>query len=119
MRLSAYNAALSAGFVGLKYDLDIGRLSIHPFGEIGAGRLVTRFDSGGYYAVQSGTSVYSPVWRREQLDGLVFGGGATVGWLVAPHIRVSALLGHWSFSLTPHAPKIPVLYYGGGIRWER
>jgi hypothetical protein len=118
LRLAPRNLAVTAAMGGLGVDFHYGRFTAQPFLELGIGRVEGRFDAGGYsVAGAGGTATYVPFWQQQKEDGLGVGGGLSVQAVVAPHITLELLAGHWSFNLPDSLPKLPNLFVGTGLRW--
>ncbi len=119
MRLAPRNLAVSAAMGGVGVDFKYGRLTAQPFIEAGLGQVEGRFRSSVYYVDRGGVSTPVPVWSQEKQDGLGLGAGLSVQALVAPHVTLELLGGHWSFNLPESLTRfgLPPLFAGGGFRW--
>lgn len=116
LRLVPDNVTVTGLMAGLALEARRDRLLARPFAEVGAARVESRFDSGGY--IVSGTT-YVPIWEREERDGFGFGGGLTVEVTVFSNTILEATAGAWSFGLPENAPDVPYVYVGGGLRLGR
>ena len=125
LRLAPYNTTVRAGMGGLSYTLNVNRLLVRPFVEVGLGRVEARFDCGGYYALPANSTsagakpAYVPRWCIEQQDGMGAAGGLDLEFIVIPHLNVALSVGAWHFGLTPNTPVFPGVFAGGGLRWSR
>ena len=116
LRLAPRNLAVTAAMGGLSLNFHYGRFTVQPFAEVGIGRVEGRFDAGGYF-VEGGTG-YVPFWRQEKQDGLGVGGGLSVQVLVAPHVALEVLGGHWNFRIPEdRTASLPTVFVGSGLRW--
>lgn len=118
LRLAPRNLAVSAALGGLGVDFKYGAVTAQPFFEVGIGRVEGRFDAGGFYTDgQDGSASYVPLWQQQKQDGLGIGAGLGLQVLVAPHVSLEALVGHWSFNVPDSLPRLPGVFGGGGVRW--
>jgi hypothetical protein len=117
LRLAPDNLLVVAGTAGVGATIRAGRLSAHPFLDLGVGRAQARFDRGGYYVTQPQGDAYVPVWVKTRTDGLGVGVGADAQYVVTPHFAIEVLAARWSFALPENSPDTPSLYFGGGVRW--
>ncbi len=117
LRLAPDNLAVKAGLVGAALNLRQGRFTFAPFLEAGLGRVEGRFDAGGYYVASGSGNRYVPYWNQQKQDGIGVGGGLDLSVLLAPHMIVEVLAGHWSFTVPDSVPKLPTVFVGGGVRW--
>jgi hypothetical protein len=117
LRLAPTDLKVTGGMVGASVSLRAGRLGIAPFGEVGAARLAGRFQAGSY-TVQSGTdTVQVPIWRTTTSDVIGFGVGADLEFLVAPHVALSGVVGHWDFRTDAQLRPIPNVFAGAGFKF--
>ncbi len=127
LRLAPFNTSIHAAMGGLGFTQRIGRLSLKPFAELGFGQVASRYDAGGYYRLPSGVTAlpspsaayYAPLWVAERGSSAGFGAGMRADLILAPHVSVSANIARWNFGLTPKAPSLPSVFFGGGLRWSR
>jgi hypothetical protein len=118
MRLAPRNLLVSAGMGGVGVDFKYGRLTAQTFIEAGLGQVEGRFRSGVYYVDRGNGSEEVPIWTQEKQDGLGLGVGLSVQALVAPHVTLELLGGHWSFNIPEGlTAELPPLFAGGGFRW--
>lgn len=117
LRLAPEDLQVTGGMVGTSISLRSGRFGLAPFGEVGVARVKGRFQSGTY-SVQSGSStVQVPIWRTLTNDVIGIGGGADLEVLVAPHIALTAVAGHWSFRTDSQLRSIPNAFAGAGLKY--
>jgi len=119
LRLAPQDLRVTGGMVGASVALRAGRFSLAPFGEVGAARVKGRFQAGSYY-VQKGAgpdSTLVPVWQALTNDVIGFGVGADVEFLVAPHIALTGVAGHWDFRTDAQLPSIPGGFAGLGLKY--
>ncbi len=117
LRLAPDNLAVKAGLVGGALNLRQGRFTFAPFLEAGLGRVEGRFDAGGYYVASGAGNRYVPYWNQQKQDGIGVGGGLDLSVVLAPHVIVEVLAGHWSFTVPDSVPKLPTVFVGAGLRW--
>jgi hypothetical protein len=112
---------VTAGLGGVGLTLRLGRFSARPFAELGMGRVQTLYDRGGYHVAAGGTGTakYVPLWTPEHTDGLGFGGGLELEFVIVPHISLAGTFARWKFSATPTETSFPTVFAGGGLRWSR
>ena len=116
IRLAPQDLKVIGGMVGSSVSLRYGRLGILPFGEVGVARVNGRFRSGSYFIQSAGETVELPIWRTVTNDVIGFGVGADLEFLIAPHIAVSGLAGHWSFRTDAQLPPVPDVVVGAGLK---
>ncbi len=116
IRLAPLNLKVTGGMVGTGVSLHAGRLGISPFGEVGVARVNGRFNVGSYFIQTAGGPVEVPVWQTVTNDVIGVGVGADLEFLVAPHLAVSGVVGHWSFRTDPQLPSIPNVFAGAGLK---
>ena len=117
LRLAPADLQVTGGMVGTSIALRAGRFSIAPFGEVGVARVKGRFKAGSYF-VQSGTdSVEVPVWQTLTNDVIGVGVGADVEFLIAPHIALTGVAGHWDFRTDAQLRSIPTAFAGAGVKY--
>lgn len=117
IRLAPQDLKVIGGMVGTSVSLRYGRLGISPFGEVGVARVNGRFKSGSYFIQSVGDTVEVPIWRTVTNDVIGFGVGADLEFLIAPHIAVSGLAGHWSFRTDAQLPAVPDMVVGAGLKY--
>jgi Trypsin-like peptidase domain len=117
IRLTPDNLSVTGAMFGLGVNLPAqGRLWLNPFLEGGFGHVEGRFEASAYYVDNNGTNVKVPVWQQVKDDGLGFGTGVSLMWLVAPRTIVEVVTGHWSFNRPAGAPGMPGIVWGAGLR---
>jgi hypothetical protein len=116
MRLTPRNLAITAGMAGVGVQVKRGRLTMHPYVEVGFGQVEGRHDLGGYYVAAPGGSRYVPLWNRVVADGLGIGGGVNVEVVALPRTIIELTSGYWSFTTPINAPKLTNLFVGAGVR---
>lgn len=121
LRLAPANVSITAATAGLSAELRSasGRLLARVFGEGAAGRVRSRFDTGGYVVTGPGGDRYVPIWEKQERDGLGFGGGVTVELTAMRNTILELTAGGWSFGMPEDAPDVPYFYVGGGLRLGR
>ena len=117
IRLAPLNLKVLGGMLGSSVSLRYGRLGIAPFGEVGVGRVEGRFQSGSYFIQSQGDTVEVPIWRTLTNDVIGFGVGADVEYLIAPHVALSGVAGHWSFRTDAQLPSVPSVFVGAGLKY--
>jgi trypsin-like peptidase len=120
LRLAPDNLAVNAGMAGGALSLRRGRFTFVPFVEAGLGRVEGRFDAGGYYVATGNPqspSRYVPFWNQRKQDGIGVGGGLQLSAILAPHVILDVVAGHWSFTVPDSLPRLPDLFVGAGLRW--
>ena len=117
IRLAPLNLKVLGGMLGSSVSLRYGRFGIAPFGEVGVGRVEGRFQSGSYFIQSLGDTVEVPIWRTLTNDVIGFGVGADVEYLIAPHIALSGVAGHWSFRTDAQLPSVPAVFFGAGLKY--
>lgn len=116
-------AVVNAFMVGLGARLQTGRLVVRPFAEGGVGRVRARYDIGGVYEFTD--LKYLPNFKAVEQTGFGGGAGATLDYIVVPHMVIQGIAGYWRFQdpfegaelPAGYAPKIPSVYVGIGLRW--
>jgi len=117
LRLAPEDLAVTGGLVGTSISLRAGRFGIAPFGEVGVARVKGRFQVGSY-TVQSGSGTAQvPVWQSSTNDVIGVGFGADMSLLVAPHIALSEVAGHWNFRTDAQLKSIPTAFVGAGLTY--
>lgn len=117
LRLAPEDLAVTGGMVGASVTLHAGRFSFAPFGEAGVARVKGRFQTGSY-TVQSGSGpVQVPVWQTLTNDVIGVGFGADMEILVAPHIALTGMAGHWNFRTDSQLRSIPTAFAGAGLKY--
>lgn len=119
MRLAPPNLALTSAVLGAGWSLQLGRLSIRPFAELGASRIEARF-LASEFQVDTGSGVQTvPIWEKEVQTGLGVGGGLSVGFILGSGIILETSVATWRFETPDQAPGLPALSVGAGLRWGR
>ncbi len=116
VRLALANVAVTAALVGGDLRLERDRLALVPFVEVGLGRVEGRFDAGGYYIQGPTGTVYQPFWTQAKSDVVGVGGGASLEFMLLPHVAVEAIAGHWSFRPPSQVGSLPNAFLGAGLR---
>lgn len=117
LRLAPEDLQVTGGMVGTSVSLRTGRFGIAPFGEVGVARVKGRFQAGSY-TVQSGTgTVQVPVWQTLTNDVIGVGFGADLEMLIAPHIALTGVAGHWDFRTDSQLRSIPTAFAGAGLKY--
>ncbi|HMA44254.1 MAG TPA: serine protease [Gemmatimonadales bacterium] len=116
IRLAPQDLKVTGGMVGTSVALRAGRLGIAPFGEVGVARVNGRFNAGSYFIQGAGGPVAVPVWQTVTNDVIGVGVGADLEFLVAPHLAVSGVVGHWSFRTDAQLRSIPDVFVGAGLK---
>ena len=117
LRLAPADLKVTGGMVGANVALRSGRLGVAPFAEVGAARVAGRFQAGSY-TVQSGSNtVQVPIWQTATNDVIGFGVGADLEVLVAPHVALSGVVGHWDFRTESQLRSIPHFFAGAGFKF--
>jgi len=117
LRLAPEDLQVTGGMVGTSVSLRAGRFGIAPFGEVGVARVKGRFQAGSY-TVQSGTGTEQvPVWQTLTNDVIGIGFGADLEFLVAPHLALTGVAGHWNFRTDAQLRSIPKAFAGAGFKY--
>jgi trypsin-like peptidase len=116
IRLAPQNLKVTGGMVGSSVSLRAGRFGIAPFGEVGVARVNGRFNAGSYFIQTAGGPVEVPVWQTVTNDVIGVGVGTDLEFLIAPHLAVSGVVGHWSFRTEAQLPSIPTVFAGAGLK---
>lgn len=117
LRLAPEDLQVTGGMVGTSVSLRTGRFGIAPFGEVGVARVKGRFQAGSY-TVQSGSgTIQVPVWQTLTNDVIGVGFGADLEMLIAPHIALTGVAGHWNFRTDSQLRSIPSAFAGAGLRY--
>ena len=117
LRLAPTDLKVTGGMVGANVALHSGRLGVAPFAEVGAARVAGRFQAGSY-SVQSGSNtVQVPIWQTTTNDVIGFGVGADLEVLVAPHVALSGVVGHWDLRTGSQLRSIPHFFAGAGFQY--
>jgi hypothetical protein len=103
--------------VGASVALRAGRFGIAPFGEVGVARVKGRFKAGSYFVQSGADSVEVPVWQTLTNDVIGVGVGADVEFLIAPHIALTGVAGHWDFRTDSQLRSIPTAFAGVGLKY--
>lgn len=117
IRLAPQDLKVTGGMVGTSVALRAGRLGIAPFGEAGVARVNGRFNAGSYFVQGANGPVAVPVWQTVTNDVIGVGVGADLEFLIAPHVAVSGLVGHWSFRTDAPLPSLPDVFVGAGLKF--
>lgn len=117
LRLAPEDLQVTGGMVGTSVSLRASRFVIAPFGEVGAARVKGRFQAGSY-TVQSGSGTTQvPVWQSLTSDVIGVGFGADLGVMLAPHIALTGVAGHWNFRTDAQLRSIPKAFAGAGLQY--
>lgn len=117
LRLAPEDLQVTGGMVGTSVSLRAGRFGIAPFGEVGVARVKGRFQAGSY-TVQSGAgTVQVPIWQTLTNDVIGVGFGADMSILIAPHIALTGVAGHWNFRTDTQLRSIPTAFAGAGVQY--
>lgn len=117
LRLAPEDLQVTGGMVGTSVALRAGRFGIAPFAEVGVARVKGRFQAGSYYVQSGADSVLVPVWQTLTNDVIGVGVGADLQFLIAPHIALTAVLGHWDFRTDAQLKAIPKAFAGAGLTY--
>jgi Trypsin-like peptidase domain len=117
LRLAPADLQVTGGMVGTSIALRAGRFSIAPFGEVGVARVKGRFKAGSYFVQSGSDSVEVPVWQTLTNDVIGVGVGADVEFLIAPHIALTGVAGHWDFRTDAQLRSIPTAFAGAGVKY--
>ena len=117
LRLAPADLQVTGGMVGTSVALRAGRFSIAPFGEVGVARVKGRFKAGSYFVQSGSDSVEVPVWQTLTNDVIGVGVGADVEFLIAPHIALTGVAGHWDFRTDAQLRSIPTAFAGAGVKY--
>ena len=117
LRLAPEELQVTGGMVGASIALRYGRFVLAPFGEVGAARVKGRFKAGSYFVQSGADSAEVPVWQTLTNDVIGFGVGADVEVLVAPHIALAGVAGHWDFRTDSQLRTIPSAFAGAGFKY--
>jgi S1-C subfamily serine protease len=121
LRLAPPNLRVTAATGGVGVDFRWGWVTVQPFLELGLGRVEGRYFADTVAYTVGGKPV--PYIHAAKEDGPGIGGGMSVMGIVAPHITLEVIGGHWSFkrpTKVPEPDKVPELpdvFIGGGVRW--
>jgi hypothetical protein len=117
LRLAPEELQVTGGMVGTSISLRAGRFGIAPFGEVGVARVKGRFQAGNY-TVQTGAGLDTvPIWQAVTNDVIGVGFGADMELLVAPHLALTGVLGHWNFRTDSQLRSIPTAFAGAGLTY--
>jgi len=117
LRLAPQDLAVTGGMVGASVMLHAGRFGFAPFGEAGAARIKGRFQTGSYTVQSAAGPVQVPVWQTSTNDVIGVGFGADLEVLVAPHVALTGVAGHWNFRTDAQLPPIPTVFAGAGLKY--
>ena len=117
LRLAPADLQVTGGMVGTSIALRAGRFSIAPFGEVGVARVKGRFKAGSYFVQSGSDSVEVPVWQTLTNDVLGVGVGADLEFLIAPHVALTGVAGHWDFRTDAQLRSIPKAFAGAGVKY--
>ena len=117
LRLAPADLQVTGGMVGTSIALKAGRFSIAPFGEVGVARVKGRFKAGSYFVQSGSDSVEVPVWQTLTNDVLGVGVGADLEFLIAPHVALTGVAGHWDFRTDAQLRSIPKAFAGAGVKY--
>jgi len=76
-----------------------------------------RFNVGSYTIQTAGGPEEVPIWQTVTNDVIGVGVGTDLEFLIAPHLAVSGLVGHWSFRTDAQLPTIPNVFAGAGLKF--
>lgn len=117
LRLAPEDLQVTGGMVGTSISLRAGRFGIAPFGEVGVARVKGRFQAASYI-VQTGVGLDTvPIWQTLTNDVIGVGFGADMEFLVAPHIALTGVAGHWDFRTDSQLRSIPTAFAGAGLKY--
>ena len=116
IRLAPQDLKVTGGMVGASVALRAGRLGIAPFGEVGVARVNGRFNAGSYFIQSASGPVAVPIWQTVTNDVIGVGGGVDMEFLIAPHVAVTGMVGHWSFRTDSQLRSIPNVFAGVGLK---
>jgi trypsin-like peptidase len=116
IRLAPQDLKVTGGMVGTSVALRAGRLGIAPFGEVGVARVNGRFNAGSYFIQGANGPVAVPIWQTVTNDVIGVGGGVDMEFLIAPHVAVTGMVGHWSFRTDSQLRSIPNVFAGAGLK---
>jgi hypothetical protein len=117
IRLAPQNLQVTGAMVGTSVSLRAGRFGIAPFGEVGVARVKGRFKNGSYFVQSGANTVEVPIWQTVTNDVIGVGVGADLELLIAPHVALSAVAGHWSFRTDSELRAIPSVFAGAGFKF--
>jgi hypothetical protein len=117
LRLAPEDVQVTGGMVGTSVSLRSGRFGIAPFAEVGVARVKGRFQAGSYLVQSGPDSVLVPVWQTLTNDVIGVGVGANLQFLIAPHIALTGVLGHWDFRTEAQLRPIPNAFAGAGLTY--
>ena len=117
LRLAPEDLAVTGGLVGASVMIHAGRFGFAPFGEAGVARVKGRFQTGTYTIQSSSGPVQVPVWQTVTNDVIGVGFGADMEILVAPHIALTGVAGHWNFRTDSQLRSIPTAFAGAGLKY--
>jgi hypothetical protein len=117
LRLAPEDLQITGGMVGASVSLRAGRFGIAPFGDVGVARVKGRFQAGSYFVQSGADSVEVPVWQALTNDVIGVGFGADVSFLIAPHIALTGVAGHWNFRTDAQLRSIPTAFAGAGVQY--
>ncbi len=117
LRLAPEDLQVTGGMVGTSVSLRAGRFGIAPFGEVGVARVKGRFEAGSYFVQSGADSVKVPVWQALTNDVIGVGFGADLSFLIAPHIALTGVAGHWNFRTDSQLRSIPTAFAGAGVQY--
>jgi trypsin-like peptidase len=117
LRLAPADLQVTGGMVGASVALRAGRFGIAPFGEVGVARVKGRFTAGSYFVQSGANSVKVSVWQTLTNDVIGVGVGADMEFLIAPHIALTGVAGHWDFRTDSQLRSIPTAFAGVGLKY--
>lgn len=117
LRLAPTNLKVTGGMVGASIALHGGRFGVAPFAEVGAARVAGRFAAGSYSVQSGGNTVQVPIWQTTTNDVIGFGVGADLEAMVAPHVALSGVVGHWDFRTESQLWPMPKAFAGFGFKY--
>ena len=117
LRLAPTNLKVTGGMVGASVALHGGRFGIAPFAEAGAARVAGRFSTSSYSVQSGGGTAQVPIWQTTTNDVIGFGVGADLEVMVAPHVALSGVAGHWDFRADSQLWPMPKGFAGFGFKY--
>jgi hypothetical protein len=103
--------------VGTSVSIRAGRFGIVPFAEVGVARVKGRFKAGSYFVQSGADTVLVPIWQTLTNDVIGLGVGADMEFLIAPHIALTGVAGHWNFRTDAQLRSIPNAFAGLGLMY--
>ncbi len=120
MRFAPADLSLWALTAGVGLELRRGRMSAHPFAELGLATTEARYDLGGYYVTNTAADTsYVPAWRRVTGTSLGGGLGLDLRYVILPGIVADATVGRWTFPSPSPVPGVATTQCALGVRLAR